>query len=311
MSNPSRATAASYAYCGRIARRAGSSFYPCFLLLGRSKRRAMNSLYAFMRHTDDLADNPDPIAVRRQALDRWRASLEAALSGRSKAENAGAKEHSAGVSRAPHEDRLLLALADTVDRFQIPPEHLHAVIDGVEMDLDRQSYETFDGLSAYCERVASAVGLACIHVWGFRGRPALEPARKCGIAMQITNILRDLKEDAASGRVYLPLEDLRRFDYSVGDLTAGVTDERFFHLVRFEIDRARRYYHEGAELIDWLEPDGRRIFGMMMTVYSRLLDEIQRRPGDVFRRRIRLGRWRKLAIAARWTLLPPRRSALP
>jgi phytoene synthase len=202
------------------------------------------------------------------------------------------------------------ALIDTVERFHIPAEHLVAVVDGVAMDLDRSSYETFDDLVTYCERVASAVGLACIHVWGFRGREAFEPARKCGIALQLTNILRDLKEDAEQGRVYLPREDLRRWGYSVEDLAAGVADERFERLMGFQIDRARRFYQEGAELFGRLKPDGRRVFGMMMSVYRRLLERIASRPGDVFCRRVGLSRWEKLSIAARWALLPAGRSAL-
>ena len=295
MIRPQQAIHSSYALCRGMARRAGSNFYPCFLLLPRSKRRAMDALYAFTRYTDDLIDNPQPVEARRTALARWRTSLEAALSG----------------SVDPPGESLLPALAHAVERFRIPAEHLLAVVDGVEMDLDRPSYETFDDLASYCRRVASAVGLACIHVWGYRGEEAFEPARKCGVAFQITNILRDLKEDARQGRVYLPLEDLRRAGYSVERLTAGVADDGFDRLMAFEIDRARRLYQEGAELFDWLEPDGQRIFGMMTTVYHRLLAAIERRPSEVFRRRVRLSRWQKLGIAARWALLPPRRSALP
>jgi len=302
----------SYAFCRRTARQAGSNFYPCFVLLRPAKRRAMDALYAFMRHTDDLVDNPQPLAARRDALAAWRALLETALAG----------DRDLPDPPEPHHDRLqrpydrpgealLPAVVDTVRRFQIPAEHLHAVLDGVEMDLAPRRYETFDELVPYCERVASAVGLACIHVWGFRGEGALEPARACGIAFQMTNILRDLKEDARRDRVYLPLEDLRQCDYSPEDLACGVADERFLRLMAMETDRIERLYHQGAELFEWLEPDGRRIFGMMTAVYYRLLERIRRRPGDVLLGRVRLGRAEKLRIAARWTLLPPRRSALP
>ncbi|HUT89868.1 MAG TPA: phytoene/squalene synthase family protein [Thermoguttaceae bacterium] len=303
---------ASYALCRRKARQSGSSFYAAFLLLPRQKRRAMDALYAFTRHTDDLADNAEPLEVRREALAQWRGAVEAVLEKIANTDRSVAPLR--GVFRAggtvPGET-LLPALADTVRRFAIPREHLLAVIDGVAMDLSRVRYETFDDLTAYCERVASAVGLACTHIWGVRGEAAFEPARKCGIAFQVTNILRDLREDIEQGRVYLPLEDLRRCEYSVEDLAAGVVDERFERLMELEIDRARRFYHEGAELFDWLEPDGRRVFGMMTTVYHRLLEQIARRPNEVFRRRVGLSRWRKLGIAARWALLPARRSALP
>lgn len=205
----------------------------------------------------------------------------------------------------------LPALADAVGRFRIPAEYLFAVIEGVEMDLDGRQYRTFAELSEYCDRVASAVGLACIHVWGFRGEGGFPLARCCGRAFQLTNILRDLKEDAARGRVYLPREELEEFGYSPLDLARGAADERFDRLMAFQIDRARRLYREGAGLFEWLEPPGRRIFGMMIHTYWRLLEAIARQPRRVFYGRVRLSGWEKLRIAARWSLLPPRRSALP
>jgi len=159
--------------------------------------------------------------------------------------------------------------------------------------------------------VASAVGLACIHIWGFRDPAAVEPARQCGLALQLTNILRDLKEDCREGRVYLPMEDFRRFGYSVDELAAGVADERFVRLARFEIDRTRSLYRGGAELTRWLDPDGRRAFGVMIDVYRRLLEKIDRDPAAILARRIRVGSWEKLRIAVRWAVWPPRQVALP
>lgn len=312
MSQPDPAIQASYAFCRRVARGARSSFYPCFRLLGPLKRRAMDALYAFMHHTDDLADSREPLPMRRDALARWRTSLETTLSG--ELDLALPDPPSPAPNRLGGDrpgEGLLPALADTVRRFAVPPEHLLAVIDGVQMDLDGRCYETFDELVIYCERVASAVGLACIHIWGFSSQQALEPARKCGIAFQITNILRDLKEDADRGRVYLPAEDLRTYGYSADELGAGVADDRFLKLMSFEIDRARRLYREGTGLFEWLEPDGRRVFGMMTAIYYRLLEQIARSPKEVFTRRVHLGPLRKLGIVARWLLLPPRRSALP
>jgi len=210
-----------------------------------------------------------------------------------------------------HSSSLILpALADAVRQFQIPPEHLFAVLDGVEMDLDRRCYETFDELWRYCDRVASAVGLCCIHIWGFRGPDAFAPARQAGIALQLTNILRDLKEDAAAGRVYLPIEDLRQCGYSADDLLAGVADGRFRRLMAMEIARAERFYADGAELLESLAPPGRRMFGLLMATYHALLHEIARRPASVFRRRIRLSRLKKLQLLARWSLWPPRKGDL-
>jgi len=232
---------ASYNYCRRVSRRAGSNFHMGFLLLPRDKRPAMEVLYAFMRHTDDLADDAKPQALpldpRREALTAWRAALEGALQ-----DDCSTLIHPSSL--IPHP--CLPALADVVRRFHIPVEHLYAVIDGVEMDLNCQRYETFDELQPYCERVASAVGLACIYIWGFRGPEALAPARKAGIALQLTNILRDLKADATAGRVYLPLADLRACDYSVDDLLAGVANQHFHRLMAVEVARAQQFYADGA-----------------------------------------------------------------
>ena len=321
--NPSaEALDASYDACRRVARRSRSNFYPSFLGLPRAKRRAMTALYAFMRHTDDLADDPLPAFPseghenvppngRRQSLANWRTALAEALHGRFDLTGPRSPHHGKSArSDYPSGRELLPAVADTVRRYRIPAEHLHAVIDGVEMDLKQRRYESFDELQGYCQRVASAVGLACIHVWGFRGRQALQPARKCGIALQLTNILRDLKEDAQRDRVYLPLDDLRQCGYSVDDLVRGVADERFHRLMEYEIIRTEWFYREGAELMHWLEPDGRRIFGMMISTYRALLKKIKRRPARVLARRVSLSRARKLQIVACWTVLPPRVAAL-
>jgi len=308
MTRPAAGLEASYASCRRLARQAHSSFYPSFLLLRGPQREAMEALYAFMRHTDDLGDCPRPADERRQALARWRSMLEAALAeanGRAdfrSLEDFLSLEGSGSLGSA-----LLPALVDTVRRFRVPTEHLFAVIEGVTMDVDGRRYRTFEELAEYCHRVASAVGLACIHIWGFRGPGAIEAARDCGLAFQLTNILRDLKQDALMGRVYLPQEDLDQCQYSPDELGRGVADERFDRLMAMEIGRAEEFYRRGAGLFDWLEPPGQRVFGMMLATYSRLLERIARRPRSVLAGRVHLSRWQKARIAARWTLLPARR----
>jgi 15-cis-phytoene synthase len=304
MSPSPAAVQRSYDFCRRVSRRAGSSFYAGFCLLPREKRRAMHALYAWMRHTDDLADRPVSCQAvldcrRREALAAWRASVERAL--------AGDFPVAAAEQTRPPGERLLPALADTVARFHVPHEHLLAVIDGVEMDLDRRRYETFDDLRPYCERVASAVGLACIHIWGFCSPAAMRPARSAGIALQLTNILRDVREDLRADRVYLPLADLRLCGYSVDDLRAGRDDEPFRRLMALEIARTEAFYRDGLELMGYLERDGRRIFGFMISAYHELLLRIARRPAEVLCRHVRLGWPKRLQLAARWALLPPRR----
>jgi phytoene synthase len=276
----------SYLHCQQITKRSGSSFYYSFLLLSKPQRQAMCALYAFLRHTDDLADGAAPLAARRAALAAWRQSLLAALAGH-------------------YDDPMFPALADVVRSYVIPTEYLTAAIDGAEMDLTRARYETFEQLEQYCELVASMVGLACLRIWGCTDRTADPLARRCGVAFQLTNILRDLAEDASRGRIYLPQEDLDRFGYSADDLRAGVRDDRFRRLMRFEIERNERLYSESASLEQWLEPRERGVFGSMTAVYRALLAEIKRRDGDVLSERVRLSSWRKMRIATRFLLFRP------
>jgi phytoene synthase len=277
--------AQSFAYCERLARRAAANFYHAFRLLPGEQRRAMCALYAFMRVADDAADEPGPAEAKRHALEAWRGQLSDAL---------------VGAYRHP----LHPALHATLVRYDIPRSYLDAVLDGVSMDLDTDRYATFADLYPYCYRVASAVGLACVRVWGARGAESERLAEAAGIAFQLTNILRDVAEDGALGRVYIPGEDLRRFGYAVEDLLAGCSDDRFRKLMRFEADRAYSYYDAAGALTGLLAPAGRAVFLVMLRTYRGLLDEIVRRDFDVFSGRVRLSRLRKLWLAAR--VLPVR-----
>ncbi len=301
---------ASYRACRRISRQARSSFWAGFLLLPRRKRLAMHALYAFMRHTDDLADEPMPQHSRTQALLQWRAALERALLGRVEVPGGHTSRWVADYPQWNVGRQILPALADTVRRFGIPADYLRMVIDGVEMDLTRHRYQTFEQLRRYCELVASAVGLACIHLWGFSGPEALEPARCCGIALQLTNILRDLRADAEQDRIYLPLEDFATCGYEPEELLAGKADSRFESLMRLEIARAEEFFRRGATVLEFLARDGRRICGMTLAVYRELLRKIAARPAVVFQRRVQLGAAKKLMLLLRWALLPPRPAAL-
>jgi len=274
---------ASYDLCRAIARRAAGNFYYSFVVLPRDKRRAMCALYAFLRATDDLGDSDKPAATRRAELTAWRESLDHAFAGR-------------------FDSPILPALVDTVAAYRIPREYLYDCLDGVEMDLVERTYETFVDLEGYCYKVASVVGLSCLHIWGFSDQAALEPARHLGVALQLTNILRDLKEDAERGRLYLPLEDLQRFNYTRADIERGVRDERFQALMAFEIDRAEGLYRRGAPVEGWLSPDSRAALRTMTGIYHGLLAEIRRRGGDVFSQRVSLSPWRKASIAA-WSFV--------
>lgn len=269
----------SYRYCQTLARREAANFYHAFRLLPRPQRKAMCALYAFLRVTDDLADQPGTREAKAAALAGWRKHLDRLLEGQT-------------------EHELDAAFCDTVRTYRIPNEYLHAVINGVEMDLDISHYATFEELRKYCYHVASVVGLSCIHIWGFHGEKAIALAEQAGIALQLTNILRDLREDAARGRVYLPREDLDRFGYSETDLKRGERGERFEALMRFEVERARQFYDSSSALERHLEPAGRAVFQVMTRTYRRLLDAIEAQGYDVFSRRVTVPRWRKIALLA-------------
>jgi phytoene synthase len=227
----------------------------------------MCAIYAFMRICDDLSDEPD---ASRAALDRWRAEMEEALDGR--------------FSGHP----LWPAFHHTVRRFGIPHEYLREMIDGVISDLEPRRFQTFDELYRYCHQVASVVGLTVIYIFGFDTPSAPPLAEKCGIAFQLTNILRDIREDCARGRVYLPQEDLARFGVSEADLAAGNRTPAFLELMQFEADRAHAYYRESQPLLDLIHPRSRSSLWALIAIYSRLLDRIEAGSYDVFRKRVRL-----------------------
>lgn len=268
----------SYEYCRRVARSRAKNFYYSFLLLSTQQRKAMCAIYAFMRYCDDLSDEP---GATRAAIDRWRDELEDALEGRFSAHPVWPAFH------------------HTVRRFHIPHEYFREMIDGVASDLEPRQLETFGELYRYCYQVASVVGLTIIHIFGFDTPRALPLAEKCGVAFQLTNILRDIREDAERQRIYLPAEDLRRFGVNPEDLCAGRSSQPFLELMRFEAGRARSYYNESMPLLDLIHPRSRRSLWALITIYSRLLERIEHVHYDVFTRRVRLSAWEKSWIVIR------------
>jgi phytoene synthase len=273
---------ASYLHCEQIARQSGSSFFLAFRALPRDMFREMCVLYAFMRHTDDLADDESlAIGGRLELLQAWQRDLTAALNG----------EYVPG--------RVLPALADVALRKNIPAEYLLEAVHGVRSDLQPVEFESFPQLEHYCYQVAGVVGLCCLRIWGFEGPEPREPAIACGTAFQLTNILRDLAEDAGRGRIYLPGEDLRQFGYSASDLHARVFNPQFRALMEFETARAWNFYDAALPLRHQLSPSGQRIFRGLFDLYSGLLEQIERANFDIFSRRIRISRWKKAAVAIR------------
>jgi phytoene synthase len=270
--------AGSYAHCRAVAKARAKNFYYSFVLLDPDRKNAMCAVYAFMRYCDDLSDEP---GATHTAMDRWRDALAEALAGR------------------PGSSPVWPAFLDTVERYKIPHQHFHDMIAGVASDLDRHVIRTFAELYEYCYRVASVVGLTTIHIFGFTTPEALPLAEKCGIAFQLTNILRDVKEDAELGRAYLPAEDLERFGVTEEELREGTRSERFGALMEFEIARAQRYYRESAPLLNLVQPQAKASLWALITIYSSLLDRIAESHYDVLRRRISLGVTEKVWIVAR------------
>jgi phytoene synthase len=258
----------SYAYCRQVAKSRAKNFYYSFVLLPQAQKNAMCAMYAFMRYCDDLSDEAGATAAR---IEQWRGALTEALGGQ------------------PDGHPVWPGFLDAVQRFKIPQQYFYEMIDGVLSDIEPRKISTFDELYKYCYQVASVVGLTTIHIFGFDDPHALELAEKCGIAFQLTNIIRDVREDDGLGRRYLPAEDLARF--GVTKLTEAT--DKFRQLMEFEAARARRYYEESAPLLEMVHKKSRGSLWALITIYSRLLERIRKANYDVLSRRISLSKAHK------------------
>jgi phytoene synthase len=289
----------AYSVCRSITRAAARNFYYAFMVLPRRKREGLSAVYAFMRRCDDIADEAAvPAAERRARLAAWLEAFHRAEAGH------------------PTDDAVLLALTDTQRRFHIPTELLDQLAAGTAMDVQEQAwdpaaptqsqaqasdalqlrYRSFEDLRIYCYGVASVVGLVCIRIFGYRDAAAEPLAERLGLAFQLTNIIRDVKEDASMGRVYLPEEDLAQFQISPGELRTASDPARYRALLAMEADRAREYYRAADELIPLVDEDSQPALWVLATIYRRLLEKIARRQYDVFSGKVRLTAREKLAI---------------
>jgi phytoene synthase len=282
----------SYRYSMQIARRRARNFYYAFVLLSRPQRKAICAIYAFMRYCDDLSDD-ETAGDRSQAIARWKTALTEALEGRFSGHPVWPGFH------------------DAVMHYRIPHEYFFDMIEGVSSDLQPRVISTFDELYQYCYQVASVVGLAIIHIFGFQSSDALELAEECGVAFQLTNILRDIREDAGRGRIYLPSEDLVRFNVAPEELSSSEITERFRELMRFEVARARAYYRSSAPLIDLVDALSRPSLWALIEIYRTLLTRIERSGYNVLHEKVSVPAWQKALIvvraSARRTGLTPRR----
>jgi phytoene synthase len=289
---------AAYSVCRSITRTAARNFYYAFLVLPRTKREALCAVYAFMRRCDDISDDAHlPVRERRMKLADWLDALHNAAAG------------------AVSGDPVLLALADAQRRYKIPIELLDQLAAGTAMDLqaageerdepDRRpsalsvQYATFNDLAQYCYRVASVVGLVCIKIFGYRDPGAEALAERCGLAFQLTNIIRDVKEDVAMARVYLPLEDMNQFGVTVEDLTGAPDMARLRPLLAREADRAREFYRAGEQLIPLVDEDSQPALWVLITIYRRLLEKIAAQGYNVFSEKVSLTTSEKVRVLAK------------
>ncbi len=310
---------AAYGVCRSISRAAARNFYYSFLALPREKRDAICAVYAFMRHADDISDDPAMgVEEKRARLADWLEQMQRVSAG------------------APTDDPVLMAVADARYRYAIPPALLESLVEGTAMDLREPevsapqqagdvtsqsaapahaglvatavgapplvvAYATFADLYDYCYHVAAVVGLICICIFGYHD-PSAEPlAEHCGIAFQLTNMIRDVKEDAAMGRVYLPQEDLQRFGCDPAELRqpSPQVAEHYRPLLEFEAQRARDFYRAAEELLDLIDDDSRPALWVLVTIYQRLLDKIAARNYDVFGEKVRLSALEKANVLAK------------
>ncbi len=285
---------AAYSVCRHIARSAARNFYYGFLVLPFRKRNALSAVYAFMRHADDISDDPSiPAAQRREKLDEWMNALRRVVAGERT------------------DDPVLFALSDSQKRYNIPLDLLEKLVHGTAMDVPENAgatdtdaapqlqYETFQQLYDYCYHVASVVGLVCIRIFGYRDPRAEKLAEETGVAFQLTNILRDVKEDAGLGRIYLPREDFTRFGVDVHALANGSGPASLRPVLEFEALRARGFYRSAEELLPLVDEDSQAALWTLVEIYRRLLERIIARNYDVFSERVRLTTAEKLTVMAR------------
>jgi 15-cis-phytoene synthase len=310
---------AAYAHCETVTREQAANFYYGIRLLSGQRRRAMCAVYAFARRVDDIGDGTLPRERKLALLEQQREALRRLAS---------SDPRPAGDPEQGPEDPVMLALADARTRFPLPLDALEDLLDGVRMDLDGVRYESFEELVLYCRRVAGAIGRVCLAIFGLRHREGADPAAAAeladdlGVALQLTNILRDIREDAANGRVYLPAEDLRRFGLPAGELSSaapallgsieragagaphggGGEDAALAGLIGMEAARAREWFERGIGLVGLLDRRSAACVLAMAGIYRRLLERIDAEPGQALAGRMSLPAREKAMVAVRGML---------
>lgn len=272
-----------------VTKKSGSNFYYSFLFLPKAQRRAIYTIYAFCRLVDDAVDSHPSHSEATEELSNWRKEMDQCYHGQ--------PSHPLSQELLP-----------IIRQFEIPQDYFQELLNGVEMDLIKNRYATFSELSEYCYRVASVIGLICIRIFGCDTQTVREHAIHQGMAFQLTNILRDLATDASRGRIYLPLDELARFGYSEAELLGSIYNPAFVELMRFQAQRAKRYYEKAKALIPSEARRGLVASEIMGTIYENLLEAIEKKEYRVFDQRISLSPVRKAYLALQ-TYFKNRRSA--
>ncbi len=262
-----------------ISKKSNSSFYYAFNLLPSAKRDAMNTVYAFCRQTDDIVDEGnDPASLKYEKLRKWRIELEKSFSG--------------------HSEYLILnKLSSTIQKFNIPLEPFFELLKGMEMDLQKNRYLTFDDLQLYCYRVASTVGLMCVEIFGYKHASTRDFAVNLGIALQLTNILRDIKKDAENGRIYLPQEDLKKFNYNENDILNQTYNSNFTEMMKYESDRAKEYFDKATASLNIEDKAEMFAARAMQHIYYKMLGKIVDVDYDVYNNNIKVSTFQKVGIS--------------
>lgn len=268
----------SYQYCVEKTKQSGSSFTSSFRFLTPDRRQAMTVLYAFCREVDDVVDECSDADVARTTLNWWRNEVAAVFGG-----------------QPTHP--VCQALIPVVKRFNLPQEHLLEIIDGMEMDLDQPRYADFKSLQLYCYRVASVVGLLSAEIFGYTNRETLKYAHDLGIAFQLTNIIRDVGEDARRNRIYLPMDEMQQFGVTAADILNSRETPNFQKLMAFQIERAQRFYDQALAHLPAVDRKAQRAGLIMAAIYRAVLEEVERSGCHVLKERVSLGTGYKLWLA--------------
>ena len=271
----------AYDYCEQITRNEARNFYYAFITLPMRKKRAIYTAYAFCRRCDDAVDNNESTTEKKRLLDEIENNLKSGIN----------------LDKLILENNpIILATCAIIKEFNIPQQYFFDVIQGVRMDIEFTTFNSFDEVKEYCYKVASVIGLICIKIFGYSNPKAIDYAIDFGLAMQLTNILRDILDDLNENRCYLAFEEMDKFNYSINQLRESLYNDDFIQMMKFEVDRAKRYFESGSRLLPLVDTDSRICLVILSTIYSKILKKIERSNYNIFQTNYRLNTFEKLSI---------------